>query len=142
MQVSAKTDYGLCAVLLLAARQPEFLNIAALLNEHAMPRKFLSAILVDLRDAGIVNTRRGPNGGYALAGPASELTLGTVFRAINGPFRTYQHGTGVQAGLQSSARLTKAWSVVAEIMESALDEVTVAQVLAESAPGRGRAADH
>jgi len=136
VQVSAKADYALGAVLVLAAHQSEFVNIRSMITQRAMPRKFLSSILGNLRTAGIVISRRGARGGYTLALPADQLTVGAVLRAINGPLtrhrndRTYG-SAGSTAGDIDDVSQTS--SVIGAIMQRALDEVTVAQVLAERA---------
>lgn len=50
-----------------------------------MPRKFVEAILSELRRAGLVRSQLGAEGGHALARPAAEITLGSVIRAVDGP---------------------------------------------------------
>src|SRR4029079_9980129 len=52
---------------------------------QTLPRKFLEAILGDLRRAGIVTSQRGSSGGYVLARPAAQITRGDVFRVVDGP---------------------------------------------------------
>ena len=85
MQISAKTDYAVRALLSLAAREPELVKIDTVVTEQGMPRKFVEAILGELRRAGIVRSQRGADGGYALARPASDIKLGSVIRAVDGP---------------------------------------------------------
>ena len=85
VQISAKTDYAVRALLSLAAREPELVKIDTIVREQALPRKFVEAILGELRRAGIVRSQRGAEGGYALARPAREITLGAVIRAVDGP---------------------------------------------------------
>jgi len=50
-----------------------------------IPRKFLDAILVELRNAGILNSRKGKGGGYLLARPAEKITVGQIIRILDGP---------------------------------------------------------
>jgi Rrf2 family protein len=57
-------------------------DIAAANN---IPRKFLDAILVELRNAGILNSRKGKGGGYHLARPAEKITVGQIIRILDGP---------------------------------------------------------
>jgi Rrf2 family protein len=56
-----------------------------LAERSGTPEKFLEAILVELRDAGLVESRRGPAGGHSLARPAERIMLGDVIRVIDGP---------------------------------------------------------
>ena len=85
MQISAKTDYAVRALLSLAAREPELVKIDVIVTEQGLPRKFVEAILGELRRANLVRSQRGSDGGYALAKPAAEITLGAVIRAVDGP---------------------------------------------------------
>ena len=85
VQISAKTDYAVRALLSLAAREPELVKIDTVVTEQGMPRKFVEAILGELRRAGLVRSQRGADGGYALARPASDIKLGSVIRAVDGP---------------------------------------------------------
>ena len=86
MRVSAKTDYALrAAVELAAAEGGAPVKGERLATSQAIPLRFLENILLQLRHAGIVESRRGAEGGYRLARPAAEVTLADVIRAIDGP---------------------------------------------------------
>ena len=81
MFVSAKTDYGMRAALALAGagRSTTARELADL---QGLPAKYLGAILNDLRRGGIVVSRRGAEGGYVLARPASAITVAQVMDAL------------------------------------------------------------
>jgi Rrf2 family protein len=84
--LSAKGKYGLKAVAHLAGLKPDLMAQAADISEaNNIPKKFLDAILGELRNAGVVYSRKGPGGGYRLARPAAEIKLGRVVRALDGP---------------------------------------------------------
>lgn len=89
MQVSAKVDYGLRAMLELAARsQGETVDLVSaeeLAHAQGIPGKFLEGILNQLRRSGLVISRRGAEGGYRLAKPADQITFAEVIGAIEGP---------------------------------------------------------
>src|ERR1051325_8933257 len=86
MRVSAKTDYALrAAVELAAAREGAQVKGERLATSQSIPLRFLENILLQLRHAGIVESRRGAEGGYRLARPAAEISLADVIRAIDGP---------------------------------------------------------
>ena len=74
---------ALCALSRLATG--ERMHAHAIADEARVPVKFLEAILVDLRRAGLVESRRGQHGGHALARPAPEIMVGDVLRVIDGP---------------------------------------------------------
>jgi Rrf2 family protein len=84
--LTMKGKYGLKAMIHLARRPAEELAPSAEIAEaETISKKFLDAILFDLRQAGLVQSRKGPSGGYRLARPASEIMVGTVVRALDGP---------------------------------------------------------
>ena len=84
--LTSKGKYGLKALIHLA-RLPagETTQIADIAAKNHISKKFLDAILLDLRHAGFVRSRKGPGGGYSLARPASEIFVGGVVRALDGP---------------------------------------------------------
>jgi len=61
------------------------LQARAIAEHSGAPSKFLESILVDLREAGFINSRRGQKGGHTLARPADQIMVGDVIRAIDGP---------------------------------------------------------
>ena len=81
-----KGKYGIKALVHLARLAPgESAQIAEIAQKNAIPKKFLDAILLDLRKAGLLRSKKGPGGGYALALPARSIALGAVIRALEGP---------------------------------------------------------
>src|ERR1700733_8295911 len=84
--ISKKTKYGLQALFALTRRYGEGpVLIATLAKEEEIPLKFLEGILLDLKGRGIVESKKGPRGGYHLSEPPSKITIGTVIRALEGP---------------------------------------------------------
>lgn len=85
--MSSKAKYALRALTLLAERaeRREWTLAAELATEESIPRKFLEAILVQLRDHKAIESRRGRGGGHRLARPAAEISVGEVLRLIDGP---------------------------------------------------------
>jgi Rrf2 family protein len=86
MNISVKGEYALQAIFDLAAQPAgEPVRIAGIARRQKIPRKFLEIILVGLKQAGFVESRRGAEGGYLLARSAESLTVGEVLRSIEGP---------------------------------------------------------
>jgi len=84
MHIPAKVDYGIRALLALAAAgAPQ--TAESLAGEQGLPPRFLGAILADLRRAGIVASQRGAEGGYRLARDPDAVTIADVIRALDGP---------------------------------------------------------
>ena len=80
-----KARYGLRAMCALAQADGSRLQAHAIASEASVPEKFLETILVELRKAGFVDSRRGHRGGHALTRPADEIAVGDLIRAIDGP---------------------------------------------------------
>jgi len=85
--LTSRAKYALRATLRLAELKPEngFTSAAELAEAADVPRKFLEAILTQLRDQGLVESRRGPAGGHRLIGEPSLVSAADVIRAIDGP---------------------------------------------------------
>jgi Rrf2 family protein len=84
--LSMKAKYGLKAMLTLAERHAVGpMLIADLSSRERLPRKFLENILLQLKRAGILASKKGRGGGYRLGRPPEEITLGEVVRLLDGP---------------------------------------------------------
>lgn len=85
--LSSKAKYALRAALVLAdeAAGEGWTSSFEIAEREAIPRKFLEAILVQLRDSGLIESRRGPSGGHRLKVPASELSAADIIRIMDGP---------------------------------------------------------
>jgi Rrf2 family protein len=80
-----KAKYGLRAMCTIASSDQPWLQARVIAARAKVPEKFLEAILVDLRRAGFIRSRRGAVGGHALAQPAENIMIGDLIRAIDGP---------------------------------------------------------
>ena len=84
--LSQKAKYALRALLMLAERPVgEPLLIAAIAERQNLPKKFLELILLELKHHGLLHSKRGKNGGYALARAPAEISFGEVVRIVDGP---------------------------------------------------------
>ncbi len=84
--LTRKSKYGIKALLALAqevGRGPVL--VAALAERHRLPRKFLEAILLDLKRHGFVSSKKGKGGGYLLSRPPTTITVGQIIRVLEGP---------------------------------------------------------
>jgi Rrf2 family protein len=136
MRVSAKADYALRAAIELAAGEGSGpVKGERIAQAQEIPVKFLENILGDLRQAGIVRSQRGAEGGYWLARPAAEITLAQVIRAADGPLANVR---GVRPEsieyTGSAAPLRDVWIAVRASLRSVLEEVTLADVAVGTLP--------
>lgn len=138
MRISAKSDYALRALLLLADEAPSRVTLDTLTLQGAMPRKFLEGILGELRRTGLVQSRRGVDGGYALALPARKITIGHVMRVMDGPLVDTPLGRDLPGGHASSAQLDAVWAAMTASLALVLDQVTLEHVRSGRLPARVR----
>lgn len=85
--LSSRAKYALRATLILTEEtsRDRWTSAQVIAERSDTPRKFLEAILVQLRDQGIIQSRRGPVGGHRLLRPAEEVTVADIIRIIDGP---------------------------------------------------------
>lgn len=84
--LSQKCKYALQALMVLARENSDrLLLVSEIAERENLPKKFLEAILLELNRNGLVRSRRGRGGGYALAKPADLITFGQVVRIMDGP---------------------------------------------------------
>jgi Rrf2 family protein len=139
VRVSAKVDYGLRAVVELAAAPPgppvKGERIAA---AQEKPPNFHENILRDLRTAGLDASQRGVEGGYRLAKPADEISVADVIRALEGPIATVRGARPEQATYRGAASaLGDLWLELRSSMRGVLEQTTLADLVARSGVGVG-----
>jgi Rrf2 family protein len=85
--ISSKAKYALRAAIMLAEHHVEtgWLPTNAIAEREAIPRKFLEAILVQLRDNGLIDSRRGSLGGHRLAREPASISVADIIRMVDGP---------------------------------------------------------
>jgi len=140
MRVSAKADYAIRAAAELAATDAAVpLKAERISDAQDIPIKFLETILLELKHAGVVRSQRGPDGGYALARPAAEISLADVIRAVDGPLANVRGDrpentryAGVAAGL------TDVWIAVRAALRQILEDTSLADLVSGELPERVR----
>ena len=140
MRVSSKVDYAVRAAVELAAAEPGVnVKAEAIATAQGIPRKFLDNILQGLRQAGLVESRRGPDGGHRLAQPASEVTIADVIRAIDGPLANVGGQSPDELELKGSAApLRDVWVAVRASLREVLEDVSLADVESGELPDHVR----
>ena len=143
MDISARTEYAVRAMLALAQAQELDagpISVESLAQRQDLPRKFLEAIVADLRAAGLVVSTRGARGGYTLARPASEVSIGDVFRAVDGPLAEVRGLRPHETSYEGVARhLPTVWVAVRVALREVLDDTSLADVLGGDLPPAVRA---
>ena len=124
MNISVKGDYALRAVFDLALQRPGHpIKIADVARRQKIPQKFLELILSGLKQGGFVESRRGADGGYLLARPAEAITVGEVFRYVEG---VKNKKTSPR---QTADPFREVWNRVEQSISGVLDHTTFADLV-------------
>jgi Rrf2 family protein len=140
VRISAKVDYAVRACVELAVAQeregpPRPVKAEALARAQEIPLKFLENILQGLRQAGLVESRRGPDGGHLLARPAADIALADVIRAIDGPLAGISGRRPEEVTFPGAAEpLGEVWIAVRASLRRVLEGVSLADVAAGEMP--------
>jgi Rrf2 family protein len=128
VRTTAKADYAVRAAVELAAAG-ELVTADQIAQAQGIPLNFLENILRDLRRGGIVESRRGQQGGYTLARPAEEISVADVIRAVEGPLANVRgHPPEDLEYGGSSAKLRDVWVALRASVRSVLERVTLADL--------------
>jgi Rrf2 family transcriptional regulator, cysteine metabolism repressor len=127
MNISVKGEYALLAIFDLALQRPgEPIKIAGIARRQKIPQKFLELILSSLKQGGFVESRRGAEGGYLLARGPEAITIGEVFRYVEGVKNKKA------AGKQPAADpFRETWNRVEHAISGVLDQTTFADLARE-----------
>ena len=121
MNISVESEYALQAILDLAMQPPgEPVKIADIAARQKIPQKFLELILSGLKQGGFVESRRGAEGGYRLARPADQITIGQVVRFLEG---------GKRAKRAIPDAFTDVWKRVDGAIDAIIDSMTFAELV-------------
>jgi Rrf2 family protein len=131
VRVSAKTDYALRAIVeLAAAGNGSPVKGERLATSQGIPLRFLENILLQLRHAGLVDSRRGADGGYRLARPPAEITVADVIRVVEGPIASVRgERPDDLAYVGTAVPLRDTWIELRSAMRAVLEHTTLADLV-------------
>jgi len=131
VKLSVRSDYASRAVLGLARHFPDGtpLTVEDLADEQGVPPNYLVQILIELKSQNIVRSVRGKQGGYLLARPPAEITLGDVLRCVHGQV----FDTPALSDENCPPELRRAWERLRQSMETAVDSITFQRLVEEGA---------
>jgi Rrf2 family protein len=136
VRISAKADYAVRATIELAvAGEGATVKGERVADAQQIPLHFLENILGDLKQAGIVATRRGPEGGYRLARSPAEVSVADVIRAVEGPLASVR-GDGPEClEYEGSAEpLQRVWIALRGNVRAVLETVSLADLVSGKLP--------
>lgn len=130
MKISAKDEYACLAVLELSLNyDPDLpIRVQDIAERQNIPVKFLFQIMQVLKRVDIVRSKRGTDGGYVLARPPEEITVGDVIQSISGPFVQLSPNCEGENGHQ----FRPIWNNVDQAIGSVLNDVSFASLVQEA----------
>ena len=135
MRLSARADYALRAAIELAAAHDGHVTAEQLAQAQNIPGKFLETILTHLRRSNIVRSQRGPDGGFWLARPASEISLADIIRAIDGQLLGVRGERPENVSYPGAAEpLQRVWIALRANERAVLETVTLADIVSGELP--------
>ncbi|MGH9304587.1 MAG: RrF2 family transcriptional regulator [Acidimicrobiales bacterium] len=133
MRVSTRGDYASRALVSLALRRDEApTSVRDIAERTGLPQPYLEQILLALKGAGLVRSKRGVGGGYVLAREPGQITLGQIVSAVDGPIVAGDFGAPHENGAcdhEGQCVLLGVWSEVGEHMRHHLDSFTLSDIL-------------
>lgn len=135
MQISAKTDYAVRALVELAADSARPLTCEGIASAQDIPFRFLKSVFREMRQAGLVRSQRGCEGGYWIGRDADAITVAQVMTAVDGEFFTLRGERPDALDYGGAARMVPdLWRSVEAAAQAVLGRTTIAELA-----GRARA---
>jgi Rrf2 family protein len=137
MRISAKGEYAIRAMLDLALHHGEgLIPIQDVAHRQAIPQRYLEQVLLLLKRAGFLVSKRGSTGGYHLVRPPAEISVGEVLRVVEGRLTALEvAGRDPRAARGGGRDLTELWEEVADAVATVVDRTTFGE-LAERVAAR------
>jgi Rrf2 family iron-sulfur cluster assembly transcriptional regulator len=137
VRVSTRGDYAARALLSLALHTAEAgpTSVRDIAERTGLPQPYLEQILLALKGAGLVRSKRGVGGGYVLARPPEQIRLSEIVSAVDGPIQVGDFGAPHQDGAcdhEGQCVLLTIWGVAGEHMRQHLASYTLADIAAQA----------
>jgi Rrf2 family protein len=142
MKISQKGLYALQAMMMLARRHREgAIKIRDIAYEEALPEKFLELILLELKNARLVESVRGAKGGYQLRREPADIPLSEIIRLIDGPLAPFGDADQLKELIDRDLPHRALYQVFLDVRDAAariLDHTTLADLIVEPRPRAGK----
>jgi Rrf2 family iron-sulfur cluster assembly transcriptional regulator len=138
VKVSTRGDYAARALLSLALHgEDRPTSVKEIAERTSLPQPYLEQILLAVKGAGLVQSKRGVGGGYVLARPPEQITLAEIIAAVDGPLITLM---GEHDHCEGHCILQEVWVYVSEEMRLLLEGFTLAELIKRTRVGHPEAA--
>jgi Rrf2 family protein len=132
VKISAKADYALQALIeiAVATARDSLISAEEISAKRDIPEKFLEGILTLLRKAGIVNSYRGPSGGFELAKKPEDVTVADIIRIIDGPLAAVRGFAPEEIDYSGSVKhISDVWIATRVALRNVLENISLADIL-------------
>ena len=141
--LSARGKYGLKAMIHLAELQGAGgIQGAAIAEAQQIPKKFLDTILLELKNSGLVHSKKGKGGGYSLARPAARISVGQIMRILDGPLAAIPCASAsayrpcLDCEDEAACQVRRLMAQVRDATAEILDGTTLASLISNSSAQR------
>jgi Rrf2 family cysteine metabolism transcriptional repressor len=147
MKVSTRGEYGVRAMVALAKHYGDGpISIASVAHESAVPYAYLEQLISPLRKAGLVESRRGATGGYQLARAPETVSIGEIYRVMEGPIAPMdcvsEDESEQTCPLIPNCETRPVWLQVRNSIASTLDSLTLADLIRDSRRSSNRTTEY
>jgi Rrf2 family cysteine metabolism transcriptional repressor len=142
MKISQKGLYALQAMMRLARRYNEgAIRIRDIAYDEGLPEKFLELILLEMKNARMVESVRGAKGGYRLRRPPSEIYLAEIIRLMDGALAPFGDAEQLRSLIESDVEHRALYQVFLDVRDAAariLEKTSLADIIKDHAPKSGK----
>ncbi len=132
MKISAKVDYALQAVveIAVATKKDSLISTEEISSRRNIPEKFLEGILTLLRKSGVINSYRGPSGGYELAKRPQDIAVADIIRIIDGPLAAVRGFAPEEIDYAGPVKhVADVWIATRASLRNVLENISIADIL-------------
>ena len=132
MKISAKVDYALQAVveIAVATKKDSLISAEEISSRRDIPEKFLEGILTLLRKSGVINSYRGPAGGFELAKKPQEIAVADIIRIIDGPLAAVRGFAPEEIDYAGPVKhVADVWIATRASLRNVLENISIADIL-------------
>lgn len=132
MKISAKVDYALQAVveIAVATKKDSLISAEEISSRREIPEKFLEGILTLLRKSGVINSYRGPSGGFELAKKPQDIPVADIIRIIDGPLAAVRGFAPEEINYSGAVKnIADVWIATRASLRNVLENISIADIL-------------
>ena len=132
LRFTKRSEYGFMALAYLASRPQAYCSVREIVEQLAVPKRLLAEILKDLSQAKLVESVRGPGGGYRLCGSPGDITLSELVGILEGPVQVVGCSNGGDCEMEPTCIIREGMEQVADEIHGILGRFTLGDLVTSS----------